>query len=202
MSLTVDAPQIAVWNVLTDFDRMAGIVSNLRSSRVLSRVGNRLVVEQSGIEAEGPLQVAFHSVREVELNPTASMHARLIHGSMRRLEGWTRLVPSREGTLVTSRGEVDAGGWVPPLITPHFIRRATIRQYAEMRQEMLRRAASRKCSGQALLRLRDRLREVLVLLAVEPTQFLEDRKLLAGHAQVAAVDKPRRDTCAHRDGSA
>ena len=140
VSLTVDAPQIAVWNVLTDFDRMAGIVSNLRSSRVLSRVGNRLVVEQSGVEAEGPLQVAFHSVREVELNPTASMHARLIHGSMRRLEGWTRLAPSRDGTLVTSRGEVDAGGWVPPLITPHFIRRATVRQYAEMRQEMLRRA--------------------------------------------------------------
>lgn len=137
--LIVAAPVWRAWNVLTDFDGMADIVSNLESSRVLSRSGNRLIVEQAGSEAEGPFRIAFHSVREVEFTPKSEMYSRLIRGSMRRLEGWTRLSELGRGTLVESQGTLD-GGWAPPLIAPHFIARATRRQYAEMRAEMLRRA--------------------------------------------------------------
>ena len=140
VALAVPVPQPDAWRVLVDFDEMAAIVSNLHSSRVVSRTGNVLIVEQSGVEAEGPLRIPFHSVREVELHPTSSMHARLLRGSMRRLEGWTRLTAAADGTFITSRGEMQASGWVPPLVAPHFIRRATLRQYAELRNEMLRRS--------------------------------------------------------------
>lgn len=141
--LRVHAPLMAVWDVLTDFDGMARIVSNLRTSRVVSREGNRLVVAQEGVEVQGPLRFDFHSLREVELSPPFEMVARLIRGSMRGLEGWTRLARTADATLVSSHGRLEPGHWVPSLLAPPFMERATARQYAEMRAEMLRRAAPR-----------------------------------------------------------
>ena len=59
---------------------------------------------------------------------------------MHRLEGRTRLTAATNETFITSRGEIQASGWVPPLVAPHFIRRAGLRHYAELRNEMLRRS--------------------------------------------------------------
>ncbi len=108
VSMHVDAPQADVWNVLTDFERMAQIVSNLESSRIVSRHGSRVVVEQRGSESQGFLKFAFHSVRSVELKPQGEMHSTLITGSMRRLDGITRLAATERGTRVTSFGELVA----------------------------------------------------------------------------------------------
>jgi carbon monoxide dehydrogenase subunit G len=142
VSMHVDAPQAEVWNVLTDFERMAQIVSNLESSRIVSRQGTSLVVEQRGSETQGLLKFAFHSVRNVELRPHAEMHSTLITGSMRRLNGVTRLAATPRGTRVTSLGELVPEVWIPPLVGARFLERATRKQYAEMRDEMLRRSRS------------------------------------------------------------
>ena len=45
---TAPVPPALAWAVLTDFDNMARIVSNLNASRVVSRQGNVLQVEQKG----------------------------------------------------------------------------------------------------------------------------------------------------------
>jgi Polyketide cyclase / dehydrase and lipid transport len=140
VSMHVDAPLIDVWNVLTDFERMAQIVSNLESSRIVSRQGSRVVVEQRGSETQGLLKFAFHSVRNVELEPHGEMRSTLISGSMRRLDGVTRLVATDRGTRVISLGELVPDSWIPPLVGAHFLEKATRKQYVEMRDEMLRRS--------------------------------------------------------------
>ena len=140
VSMHVDAPQVEVWNVLTDFDRMAQIVSNLESSRIVSRQGNRVVVEQRGSETHGLIKFAFHSVRNVELEPHGEMHSTLITGSMLRLDGVTRLATTGRGTRVTSLGELVPPTWIPPVVGAHFLEKATRKQYVEMREEMIRRS--------------------------------------------------------------
>jgi uncharacterized protein involved in type VI secretion and phage assembly len=45
---TVAAPPAAVWRILSDYNRMAEYVPDLRSARVLSRNGANIVVEQQG----------------------------------------------------------------------------------------------------------------------------------------------------------
>jgi hypothetical protein len=139
----VRVPQRDAWDVLTDFDRMAAIVSNLKSSRVLERNGTRVVVEQKGAQTEGFLHFEFETVREIELVPYSNMTSRLLRGSLKRMEGWTRLTPSENGTLLVSHGEFETGQWLPPVVGPLFIRNATHRQYEEMRSEMIRRAVAR-----------------------------------------------------------
>ena len=67
--------------MLTDFDHMAEIVTNLQSSKVLSRSTTTLVVAQQGRTSAGPLTFAFETVREVELKPFYEIRARLLHGS-------------------------------------------------------------------------------------------------------------------------
>jgi len=46
LEFTIAAPLEQTWNVLSDYDHMADILSNMDSSRIVSREGNRLTVAQ------------------------------------------------------------------------------------------------------------------------------------------------------------
>ena len=138
-SLHFAATPEEVWDVLTDFDHMAEIVTNLRSSRILSRSASALVVAQEGRASAGPLTFAFDTVREVQLKPFVEIRARLLRGSMRKLEGTTYLIAESTGTRIINHGEFIPGVWVPAIIGIGFIEAETRKQYDEMRQEVMRR---------------------------------------------------------------
>src|SRR5215468_7387120 len=53
VTLPVAATAIEAWNVLTDYDHMAGFVSNLQSSRILEREGDAVTIEQKGKATRG-----------------------------------------------------------------------------------------------------------------------------------------------------
>jgi hypothetical protein len=127
------------WAVLTDFENMAHIVSNLRTSTIVSRVENRLVVAQTGFEREGLLTFSFDTVRQVDLRPFNEIRSRLLRGSLKRLDGTTYLVARDDGTDVTSHGECVPGIWIPPGLGLLFTKRAARKQFAELRREMIRR---------------------------------------------------------------
>ena len=73
-------PVRTVWDVLTDFDHMAGIVSNLRSSKISRRKGNTVVVQQEGTARFGPLSYTFLSERKVRMEPMKRIVVRQISG--------------------------------------------------------------------------------------------------------------------------
>ena len=132
-NLHVAASPEEVWGVLTDFDHMAQIVTNLQASRVVSRSATKVIVAQDGRASFGLVSFSFDTVREVELKPFAEIHARLIRGSMRKMEGTTHLIPESAGTRIVSHGEFIPDVWVPPIIGPNFIEAETRKQFAEMR---------------------------------------------------------------------
>jgi Polyketide cyclase / dehydrase and lipid transport len=139
VDLHVAASAEEAWDVLTDFDHMAEIVTNLRVSRVLSRSATRVIVAQEGSASVGLLSFSFDTVREISLKPYSEMQARLIRGSMRMMEGTTRLFATPTGTGIVSHGEFIPDVWIPPVIGAAFIEAETRKQFAEMRTEMIRR---------------------------------------------------------------
>jgi hypothetical protein len=132
------APPV-VWDVLTDFDHLVGVISNLESSKILSRSGTSIVVEQRGKATRGLVSFAFDTVREVELKPFEEIRSHLISGTLKKSEGLTRLTSDGDGTLIENHGEFIPNISLPPIIGVQLIEAETRKQFGEMRDEMLRR---------------------------------------------------------------
>ncbi|TCS35602.1 polyketide cyclase/dehydrase/lipid transport protein [Paucimonas lemoignei] len=139
VSFSVAATQQDAWNVLTDFDHMSEFISNLQSSKVISRSGNKLQVAQIGKAARGMFSFAFESVREVELMPHSTIRSRLLSGNMQKMDGATQLSSESSGTRVEFHGESIPSVWVPPVVGTKFIGNEVQEQFREMRAEILKR---------------------------------------------------------------
>lgn len=139
VNFQVPVSQREAWDVLTDFDHMAEFVSNLQSSKVTSRNGNKLQVAQKGKAAHGMLSFAFESVRDVELIPHHTIHTQLVSGNLKKLNGTTQLAIDDGATRISYHGESVPAVWVPPVIGTKFIQNEVVEQFREMRAEMMKR---------------------------------------------------------------
>ncbi|WP_082541818.1 MULTISPECIES: SRPBCC family protein [unclassified Rhizobacter] len=140
VSASVAAEREQVWAVLTDYEHMAGFVSNLKSSAVIGHDNNALQVEQSGEARHGLLHFAFHSVRSVELVAPQEIRSHLVSGDFKSYEATTRLIVEDGGrTRIAFHGEYVPNRWVPPGIGPSLIRSETGKQYDELIAEIRRR---------------------------------------------------------------
>lgn len=128
-----------VWAVLVDFEHMARFISNLRSSRVLSRDGQVVTVEQKGRASAGLFSFDFESVREMEMTPFTRIRSHQISGSMSRFDGTTVLSQEGELTRIESRVRAVPGSWVPPFFGTRFVESETREQYSELLAEIARR---------------------------------------------------------------
>jgi hypothetical protein len=137
----VDAPWPIVWEVLTDYDRMAEFVLNLEHSGVTDRVDNVLRVHQSGRVSRGPMTMAFDNVREVVLVPFREIRSRLISGDLKASNFVTRIVEVDSRIHIVNSGRYTPNIWVPPVIGPLLIEEETRKQYGQIRTEILRRSA-------------------------------------------------------------
>ncbi len=135
----VNAGVSDTWNVITDYDHMAGFVSNLETSRILGRNGNVLTVMQKGKAARGLLTFAFQNVREITLDPERSISSRLISGDLESSEFVTHVIDLGGSSQITNHGEFVPKIWVPPVIGPALIEAETRKQFQELRTEIDRR---------------------------------------------------------------
>ena len=135
----VAAPVAVVWEVLVDYDHMARFISNLETSIVRERDGDRLIVYQKGKARRGPLTFAFENVREINLVPYREIRSRLISGDLKTSEFTTRIVDDGSDAHIVNSGRYTPKIWVPPLIGPALIEAETRKQFGEIRAEILRR---------------------------------------------------------------
>jgi len=140
-SFTVSATQHEAWDVLTDFDHMTDFLPNLQVSKIIKTAGNKMQVLQKGRASYGPLSFAFDSVREVELNPYKEIHSHVISGSVKQANGTTQLIAEGNNTRIIYHNESIPNFWLPPGIGPSFVKRETLEQFEDMRNEILRRKA-------------------------------------------------------------
>jgi len=147
VNLPVAATAIETWAVMTDYDHMASFVSNLESSRILERSGDRLTIEQKGRASRGPLSFAFQNVREIVLTPPREIRSRLVSGDLVASEFTTRVIDHGASAEIVNHGEFIPKMWVPPIIGPAVIEAETRKQFGELRTEIMRRKAETLAGG-------------------------------------------------------
>ena len=129
------------WQVLTDYDRLAQYVPDMRSSRIVSGAGEPLRVRQ-----EGGAEFLFFTVSiEVELRIEETPPERLtftaVGGNMKQMHGEWRITRTGQGILLGYEAAIEPKLWVPPLLGTSLMRRNVARQVAGVVNEMLRRQA-------------------------------------------------------------
>ncbi|MGE5087751.1 MAG: SRPBCC family protein [Candidatus Levyibacteriota bacterium] len=139
--LTVAAEPDEVWSVLTDFDHMAQILSNVDASRIANRDGNRFDVIQKSHASAGVLHVSLDSVRHIELAPKQEIRSRLLKGDLKSSDFTTRLAENGNLVRITVHGTFVVQGLMGAVITPETVEAQTRQQYEELREEILRRKA-------------------------------------------------------------
>jgi hypothetical protein len=138
---SVAATQEETWEVLTDFDHMTQILSNVDASKITSRDGNRIEVTQKSHAQSGPIRISLDSVREVDLTPKTEIKSRMVKSNdLKSSDFTTRIAPGEGGlTKVTVRGTFLPAGLAVVAANPEAVEANTRRQYSELRDEILRR---------------------------------------------------------------
>ena len=110
-------PPATAWEVLTDFEHMPRYQSSLKSSQVLERSPQRVLVQQKGVARFGPFSNAFESVREMQLTPQRSIRAQQVSGSaLKQMASLMTLEPEEGGTRLTYRADMEPETALPPLL--------------------------------------------------------------------------------------
>jgi hypothetical protein len=137
---SVAATRDEAWEVLTDFDHMTQILSNVDASKITSRDGNRIEVTQKSHAQAGLLRVSLDSVRQVELTPKTEIKSHILKSSDLKSSDFTTRLAEEGGLIqVTVRGSFVPMGFAAAAATPDAVEANTRRQYSELRDEILRR---------------------------------------------------------------
>jgi carbon monoxide dehydrogenase subunit G len=129
------------WEVLSDYDHLAQFIPDMKSSRVVSRDGNRVRVEQKGdfgfFFYRQPVEVMLEVVEE----PQRRIDARRISGNIRDLETRYELKASDAGVKLDYIGRFIPEFSVPPFFGMAMVRRVIERRFRAMVEEIVRRDA-------------------------------------------------------------
>lgn len=128
-----------VWAVLTDFEHLPQFISNITSSKVLSRDSNVVRVSQSGKTSFGPLTFEFQSVREITLTPFVKFESRMISGNMKQFYGVTQIETADSATRIRYRSEAIPDTALPLSLGRSLIESETHEHFNEICKEVLRR---------------------------------------------------------------
>ena len=103
----------AVWQVLTDYESLPTFIPNLVSSRLLSRDGSFVKVEQVG--SQKFVGLSFSASVRLELQERCAegiLGFRMVSGDFRRFEGAWTVVKTSDGVRLRYELLVPALGWV------------------------------------------------------------------------------------------
>ena len=103
----VEVPPATAWGVLTDFDNMSSILTNLKSSRITSREGNTWMVKQAGAAKFGLFSFSFWSEREVRVEPMQRIMVKGLAGSVKRMSSETRMEARGPGVQIRYKERVE-----------------------------------------------------------------------------------------------
>lgn len=143
VSASVDLPVAAAlaWSVLTDYERYPRFITGLRESRIIARGPSALVLEQKGEFGILFFSQAVETRMLVVETPPRSIVSRSIGGSFRDMTGRYELQPLPQGVRLIYSGQLVPEFGVPPLIGMPAVRYVLWREFSEMVDEIMRRAA-------------------------------------------------------------
>jgi len=129
------------WAVLTAYDRYAEFIPDLKSSEILARAGDTLIVHQKGEVGfflfHFPMEVTF-SVTE---QPPTGINSRAISGTFKEMTSAYTLAQDEDSVHLTYSGRLVPDFRLPPLIGTAAVKAAVEKQFGALVKEIQRRAA-------------------------------------------------------------
>lgn len=121
---TVAATPGAVWRILTDYDHLADYVPNLQSAHVVSRDGDRVIVDQLGNTRFLFFSRAIHLVTQVHEQPPHAIDVTLVEGDMKVYRcRWTLSPTAAGGTRVAYDATIAPNFYVPGIVGVPLVRK-------------------------------------------------------------------------------
>jgi ribosome-associated toxin RatA of RatAB toxin-antitoxin module len=137
----VKAAPAEVWKVLTDYEGMPDFVPDLEKTKVVSRTGNRAIVEQSGVARFLFLSRTIHLIVQVVEEPISSIDISLVTGDMKVYScRWEMNALPDGGTRVAYSGKLVPKFYVPGMLGANIIRRDIERMMTAVLQRLDRPA--------------------------------------------------------------
>lgn len=143
---SIEAPLSIVWGTLTDYERLPEFIPGLKKSRLISRRGSSVIVEQSGearfLMFTFPIEVTLEAIEQ----PRSSIKVRALAGNLRHFEGGYHIEPELRSQRINLRwvGTIIPDVSLPPLIGEVVMRMRIEDQFFGMVQEIERREALRR----------------------------------------------------------
>jgi carbon monoxide dehydrogenase subunit G len=132
------------WEVLSDYNHLAQFIPDISSSRVVSRDGDKVLVEQKGAIGffiyRQPVEVTLEVLEE----PMHRITARATSGNIRDLETRYELQSDGAGLRLAYSGRFIPDFILPPVIGMPIMRHVIERRFRAMVDEILRRDALAK----------------------------------------------------------
>jgi ribosome-associated toxin RatA of RatAB toxin-antitoxin module len=145
-SAVMKVDQRIAWAVLSDYDDLARFIPDMKSSRVVSRDGDRLRVEQRGDVGFFFYSEPVNVLLDVHEEPPTRITARGIEGNIKGLETRYELRPSASGIRLEYAGRFVPNFPIPPLIGMPLVNRLIERRFRAMVDEIQRRDALARAS--------------------------------------------------------
>jgi len=133
-------PRVA-WAVLSDYDHLSRFIPDMQSSRVVSREGNKVRVEQKGDVGFFFFKEPVNVTLEVDEEPPRRILARSVAGNVKGLETRYELHTSGAGVRLDYTGRFVPAFSIPPLIGMPIVSRLIERRFRAMIDEIQRRDA-------------------------------------------------------------
>ena len=128
------------WQVFTDFDAMARFLPGMESSKVLSREGGRVTVQQRGRHQYGIFSKRYESKRELTMNEPALIESRSLPGDEMAIASSTSFTPTqRGGCAIAYSATIDLPTWVPRVAAIGFVKSLASTQMRAMLAEVKHR---------------------------------------------------------------
>ena len=131
--------QAVAWDVLTDFQNMAGWVPNVKESIVVKPGDRQMTVEQHGTAKYGALSFQYVSVRDIVVTPQTTIQSTQVKGSMRRQQSLMTLSAEGEGTRMLYELELIPGLLASTVMSQDLLKHEIEEQFTAIIGEMVKR---------------------------------------------------------------
>ena len=143
------ADATTAWHVLTDYDRYADFIPDLHSSRIVSRHGAIVTVEQSGDAALWQLRIPIAITFEITESPPDKLHSRAVAGSLRILASSYALTTTTGGVRLDYVGHISPGWEIFGQVEQAVVRENIARQFQALADEIERAGGASPGHGSA-----------------------------------------------------
>jgi carbon monoxide dehydrogenase subunit G len=129
------------FEVLTDYDDMAAFLPGMLASKMVSRDGNTVVVEQSADEGIFLFRQRVDVRLAIVENPPHRLSVRALAGSFKEMDASYLLTRKGDQTVIEYRGRFLPDFRLPPMLGTYAVQQSLERHLGALAEEIERRAA-------------------------------------------------------------